>query len=135
MPPPLNIKIIFCAFENRVSQKVAPKSPYAYSIREEGEFFAVYNMSALKKAKKRGNRRLVGRFPLKFTTNNFVSSKLFAGQRKIYHQYRDVRGVHAGNASRLAEIFGADLVQLLPRLQPKPVDLFVIDIGGQLFIF
>ena len=59
---------------------------------------------------------------------------LFVMNGKVYHQYRDIRGIHSRNAARLPQIGGADLVKFLPRFQAKSVDFFIVEIGRKGFI-
>ena len=54
---------------------------------------------------------------------HFKMDSLFLQALEPHHQHGDVGGVHAGNASGLAQALGTLGVQLLPRLDAQALDL------------
>ena len=60
--PRLDIKLIFCAFENRVSQKAHPSCRMLTAFGKRVNFLPFIMCVPLKRQKRGRNRRFVGRF-------------------------------------------------------------------------
>ena len=50
---------------------------------------------------------------------------------QIYHQHRHVRRGYPGHPAGLAQVLGADIIQLLPGLQPQSLDGLVVQVRRQ----